>query len=138
MAAKNKKKKKGSWLAQRSHGDSPQTKVTPGEVVTASDKSFKQLVLRSPEPVLVDFWATWCGPCKQVGPVVEELAKDYAGRARMVKIDVDKNPKLSEQYGIRSIPTLLLFKDGDLLQTLVGAQSKRDLSEAVARAVAAH
>ncbi len=137
MAGKKKnKKKKGSWLAQRSHGDKPEVELTPGKVVHASDKSFKQLVLSSPEPVLVDFWATWCGPCKQVGPVVEELAKDYAGRARMVKVDVDKNPKISEKYGIRSIPTLMLFKDGDLLQTLVGAQSKRDLSEAIARAVA--
>lgn len=135
MAGKKKKKKKGSWLAQRSHSDSPQAEPTAGEVVHATDKSFKRLVLRSPDPVLVDFWATWCGPCKQVGPVVEELAQDYAGRARMVKVDVDKNPKLSEQYGVRSIPTLMVFKDGDLLQTLVGAQSKRDLSEAVSRAV---
>lgn len=137
MAAKkkNKKKNKSSWLAQRSHSDKAQSEAAPGEVVHASDKSFKRLVLRSPEPVLVDFWATWCGPCKQVGPVVEELAQDYAGRARMVKVDVDKNPKISAQYGIRSIPTLMLFKDGDLLQTLVGAQSKRDLNEALVRAV---
>jgi thioredoxin 1 len=136
MAKKKKSKKKGSWLANRSHSDKAAAGPSPGEVVHASDKSFKRLVLRSPEPVLVDFWAEWCGPCKQVGPVVEELATEYAGRARMVKVDVDKNPKLSAQFGIRSIPTLMVFRDGDVLQTLVGAQSKRDLSEALSRAVA--
>ena len=135
MAGKKKSKKKGSWLANRAPSDKATADGEPGQVVAASDKSFKRLVLRAKEPVLVDFWATWCGPCKQVGPVVEELAQEYSGRARMVKVDVDKNPKLSEQYGIRSIPTLMLFRDGDVLQTLVGAQSKRDLSEAVASAV---
>ncbi len=134
MAGKKKSKKKGSWLAQRTQGDKA-TSVEPGTVLSASDKSFKKLVLRADEPVLVDFWATWCGPCKQVGPVVEELAQEYSGRARMVKVDVDKNPKLSAQYGIRSIPTLMVFRDGDVLQTLVGAQTKRDLSDAISTAV---
>lgn len=135
MAAKKKNKKKGSWLASRSRSDAKGPEARPGQVVAASDKSFKKLVLGAEGPVLVDFWAPWCGPCKQVGPVVEELAREYSGRARMVKVDVDKNPKISETYGIRSIPTLMVFRDGEVMQTLVGAQSKRDLSEAVARVV---
>ena len=136
MATKKAKKKNRGWLANRKGRAAPAAQITPGQVTHASDRSFKEVVLRSSEPVLVDFWAPWCGPCKQVGPVVEELARAYAGRARMVKVDVDKNPKLSEQFGIRSIPTLMVFRDGEVVQTLVGAQSKKDLSEAIARAVA--
>jgi thioredoxin 1 len=105
-------------------------------VAYASDKSFRKLVLESDEPVLVDFWAEWCGPCKQVGPVVEELARDYEGRARMVKVDVDKNPKISTQFSIRSIPTLMVFKGGEVQETIVGAQGKRELADAVNRALA--
>ncbi len=135
MGAKKKKGKGRSWLAdrQRSAGNGPP--VAPGQVSAASDRTFQELVLRSPEPVLVDFWAEWCGPCKQVGPVVEELARDFAGRARMVKVDVDKNPKVSSKFSIRSIPTLMVFKDGEPQQTLVGAQGKRDLTAAVEAAL---
>jgi thioredoxin 1 len=136
MGAKKKKKGKGrSWLANRQRTGEGGAQATPGKVSAASDRTFKELVLRSPEPVLVDFWAEWCGPCKQVGPMVEELARDFAGRARMVKVDVDKNPKLSSRFSIRSIPTLMVFKDGEPQQTLVGAQGKRELTAAVEAAL---
>jgi len=135
MAANKSKKKNRGWLANRRRDDAAPVATTPGEVAHVSDRSFKELVLKSNEPVLVDFWAEWCGPCKQVGPVVEDLARDYAGRARMVKVDVDKNPKLSSRFSIRSIPTLMVFKDGEAFETMVGAQSKRELSAAVDRAL---
>ncbi len=135
MAGKKTKKKNRGWLANRSRSEHSAPQVASGAVTHVSDKTFRKLVLESDEPVLVDFWAEWCGPCKQVGPVVEELARDYDGRARMVKVDVDKNPKLSTQFSIRSIPTLMVFKNGEVHETLIGAQSKRDLSAAVNRAI---
>ena len=136
MAAKKKNKKNRGWLANRAAGGGPAAvNVVPGRVTHASDKTFRSLVLDSQEPVLVDFWAEWCGPCKQVGPVVEELAKEFAGKARMVKLDVDKNPKIAAKYSIRSIPTLMVFKGGEAVNTMVGAQSKRELSKAVKRAL---
>ena len=137
MAAKKKSKKSRGWLANRSAGGGggAPVAVVPGRVTHASDKTFRSLVLDSPEPVLVDFWAEWCGPCKQVGPVVEQLAREFSGQARMVKLDVDKNPKTAARYSIRSIPTLMVFKGGEAVSTLVGAQSKRELSKAVKRAL---
>ncbi len=93
-----------------------------------TDSNFDELVLKSDKPVLVDFWAEWCGPCRMVGPVVEELSKDYAGRAVVGKVDVDSNPGISMKYGIRNIPTLLIFKGGQVVDKQVGAVPKSVLA----------
>lgn len=95
--------------------------------VTGTDQNFQQEVLQSKEPVLVDFWATWCGPCKMVKPVVEKLAKDYDGKVKVVEVDVDQNPQVSGQFGIMSIPTLMFFKNGQPVKTMIGAQGEEAL-----------
>ncbi len=94
-----------------------------------SDSNFEQEVLKADKPVLVDFWAPWCGPCRMVAPVVEELADDYAGRVEFVKLNTDDNPDTAVKYGIRSIPTLLVFKEGEVAGQIVGFRPKRDLAE---------
>ncbi len=93
-----------------------------------SDASFDQDVLKSETPVLVDYWAEWCGPCKMVAPILEEVAKDYDGRVQIAKLDVDENQGTAGKYGIRGIPTLMLFKNGAVVATKVGALSKSQLA----------
>ena len=92
-----------------------------------TDASFEQDVLQSEVPVLVDFWAVWCGPCRMVGPIVEEIGHEYTGKARVVKVDVDNNNATASKYGIRNIPTLLFFKNGEVVDKQVGAVPKQVL-----------
>jgi thioredoxin 1 len=93
-----------------------------------TDANFQELVLESKVPVLVDFWAEWCGPCRMVGPVVDELTKEYEGKAVIGKVDVDNNPKIATEFGIMSIPALLFFKDGKVVDKQVGAVPKHVLA----------
>ena len=94
--------------------------------ITLTDANFQKEVLENPQPVLVDFWADWCGPCHIVAPVVEELAVDFEGQAKVGKLDVDNNATIAAKYGIRSIPTLLLFKDGQAVDQVVGVAPKTE------------
>ena len=96
--------------------------------IEVTDANFDEVVLQSDKPVLVDFWAEWCGPCRMVGPIVNELSEDYDGKAVMTKLDVDSNPGVSMKYGIRNIPTILFFKNGEIVDKQVGAVPKGTLS----------
>ncbi len=101
-----------------------------------TDKSFETDVLNSGKPVLVDFWAEWCGPCRQLSPIIDELSKDKADKLEVYKINIDKNPEVPTQHGIRGIPTMILFKDGKVVATKVGALPKSALYEWVDSVVA--
>jgi thioredoxin 1 len=105
------------------------------DVQQVTDASFDSDVLKADVPVLIDFWAPWCGPCKAIAPVIDELAKDYAGRLKVVKMNVDDNPNTPSQYGVRSIPNLLLFKGGQVKDQIVGAVPKAVLVKAVDQVV---
>ncbi|WP_297971089.1 thioredoxin, partial [uncultured Capnocytophaga sp.] len=96
-----------------------------------TDASFDEVVLKSDKPVLVDFWATWCGPCRMLGPVIEELATEYEGRVVVGKVDVDNNQEFAAKYGVRNIPTVLLFKDGEVVGRQVGVAPKKIYTDAL-------
>jgi len=96
-----------------------------------TDANFKKEALESDLPVMVDFWAAWCGPCKMIAPYVEEMTKEYAGKMKIGKIDVDSNPKIATQYGVMSIPTIIFLKKGKVMDQLVGAISKLDLKRKI-------
>jgi thioredoxin 1 len=106
-------------------------------VISTDDRGFERTVLQSPEPVLVDFWAPWCGPCRRISPIVEELAGEYAGRLRAVKVNVDESPDVAGRYGIMSIPALVFFKDGREVGRVIGAVPKARLAGAVEQVLGA-
>ena len=106
-------------------------------VQEVSDGTFETEVLQSATPVLIDFWAPWCGPCRAIGPVVEELAKEYAGKLKVVKMNVDDNPATPGRYGVRGIPNLIVFKNGQVAEQIVGAVPKTRLTQAIESVVAA-
>lgn len=96
-----------------------------------TDRNFDQEVLQSPVPVLVDFWAAWCAPCRMIAPIVEQVAQEYEGKAKVVKLNVDENPETAARYNIRGIPTLLLFKNGEVRDQIVGATSKDHIERVI-------
>ena len=99
--------------------------------IEVNDSNFDQVVLKAEMPVLVDFWAAWCGPCRMVAPVVDELAEEYEGKVTFAKVDVDQNPKTASKYGVMSIPTLLIFNDGSPITNLVGFRPKAELKKSL-------
>ncbi|MEW6433241.1 MAG: thioredoxin [Myxococcota bacterium] len=105
------------------------------DTVAVADSTFKSEVLDSDVPVLVDFWATWCAPCRAIAPALEELATQYKGKVKIAKVDVDENQQVAQQYGIRSIPTLLLFKGGKVVDQLVGAVPKAKLEDSLKKVI---
>ena len=95
---------------------------------TVSDDAFEAEVLKSATPVVVDFWAEWCGPCRQIAPALDEIAKEFSGKVKIVKLNIDENPRTPETYNVRAIPTLIMFKDGEVADTLRGAHPKNRLA----------
>ena len=107
-----------------------------GKVLEVTDSTFAQEVLQSTPPVLVDVWADWCGPCKAIAPIVEELAREYEGQLKVMKLDVDENPRTASEYRVQSIPTLLVFKDGKPAERIVGAVPKKVIVDTLHRVMA--
>jgi thioredoxin 1 len=107
------------------------------DAAPVTDATFEQEVIHSPIPVLVDFWAPWCGPCRMVAPVVDEVAKEFEGRVKVVKLNTDDNPKIANEYGIRSIPTLMIFKGGQKVDVVMGAVPKTTLVKALQQQLSA-
>lgn len=105
------------------------------QVAEVTDQTFEQEVLQADQPVLIDFWAPWCGPCKMIAPIVDELAEEYGGRLKVVKMNVDHNPQTPSRYGVRGIPNLILFKNGQVVDQIVGAVPKQQLVKAIDRVV---
>ena len=105
-------------------------------IVTLTQENFAQQVLQSPAPVLVDFWAEWCGPCKMIAPLLDELADEYDGKVKVGKVNVDEQQALAAEYGVRAIPTLLVFQNGQVADQIVGARSKRDFKASLDRVAA--
>ena len=108
---------------------------TATHLVAVTDKDFGEQVINSTTPVLVDFWAEWCGPCRALGPIIESLSEDFAGQVKIAKVDVDSNPQLSMQFGIRSIPTVMLFDKGQIVDTFIGVRPKSDYAESLKKVV---
>jgi thioredoxin 1 len=106
--------------------------------IEITDANFQKEVIESSVPVLVDFWAVWCGPCKMIAPVVEEIASEYDGKLKVGKVDVDNNPEVPLKFGIRSIPTLMIFKGGKVVEQIIGAVPKRNLLDKVAPHISAN
>lgn len=104
-------------------------------IKNVGDADFDSEVLKSGEPVLVDFWAEWCGPCKAIGPIVDQVATEFAGRLKVVKVNIDHNPGTPRQFAVRGIPTLMLFKDGKVAATQVGAVNRSQLTQFVEKAI---
>ena len=105
------------------------------KTITITDDNFEQEVIKSDKPVLIDFWATWCGPCKMIAPIVEELVDEYEGKAKIGKLDVDNNQQTAIKFGVRSIPTILIFKDGKLKDTIIGAGPKGQIVQRLNSAI---
>ncbi len=110
--------------------------MASNDLVILQDTTFDNEVLKSDIPVLVDFWAVWCGPCKAIAPTVEELARQYKGKVKIAKMDVDEHQQAPQRYNIRSIPTLLLFKGGRVVDTIIGAVPKGKIEDAIKKAIA--
>lgn len=104
-------------------------------LVHVNDKNFSSEVINSDLPVLVEFWATWCGPCRSISPIVEALAKEFSGRVKVTKLNVDENPATPSQYGVRGIPTLILFKSGKILDQIIGSVPKTRLKALIEKAL---